>query len=245
MDQQTKQALKHDQFIDTTNTSLDWVSENRKQVIAAGSVLLAVILVFVIGLVIYNNQKEKASVAFGAAMQAYQTPVVPAGQQVPPGVKTYPTEADRAKAANQLFQQAADKYSLTPGGKIARYFAGITAMEAGDNAGAESALKQVAGGWNHDLASLGKLSLAQLYRQTGRDAQAIETYNDLAAKPSTAVPAGLAQLQLAELYESQNKPDQARKIYAQIKDKDAKGAAAQIAAQRLNPAAAAMPGLPQ
>ena len=42
-----------------------------------------------------------------------------------------------------------------------------------------STLKQVAGGWNGDLAALAKLSLAQLYRQTGRDGQAIDLYNEL------------------------------------------------------------------
>ena len=52
-----------------------------------------------------------------------------------------------------------------------------------------------------------------------------------------SVPAGLAQLQLAELYETQNKPELAKKIYAQLKDKDPKGPAGMLAAQKLNPAA--------
>ncbi|HEX3571761.1 MAG TPA: tetratricopeptide repeat protein, partial [Acidobacteriaceae bacterium] len=63
-------------------------------------------------------------------------------------------------------------------------------------------------------------------------------YNELTAKPTTTVPAGLAQLQLAELYESQGKPDLAKKIYAQLKDKDPKGPAGMLAAQKLNPAPA-------
>jgi lipopolysaccharide biosynthesis regulator YciM len=137
---------------------------------------------------------------------------------------------------------AADKYSMVPDGKTARYFGGLTYIESGDNAAAESTLKQVAGGWNSQLASLAKLSLANLYRQTGRDAQAIDLYNDLTAKPTTSVPAGLAQLQLAELYENQGKPEDAKKIYAKLKDKDGASAAGQLAAQKLNPSpAAAMP----
>ena len=121
---------------------------------------------------------------------------------------------------------------------------GLTYVEAGQNASAEATLKQVAGGWNHDLASLAKLALAQLYRQTGRDAQAVTLYNELAAKPTTAVTAGVAKLQLAELYESEGKTEMARKVYAELKDKDAKGAAGVIAAQKLNPAAAAGAGAP-
>jgi tetratricopeptide (TPR) repeat protein len=238
VDQQTKAALKHDQFVDTTAHGLEWASENRRSVIVSSAILLGVILVGVCGALLYHSRANQASVAFGAAMQAYQTPLAAPGQPVPPGVKTFASVADRAKAANALFMDVADKYSMTPDGKVARYFGGLTYMEEGQNASAESTFKQVADGWNSDLAALAKISLAQLYRQTGRDSQAIALYNELTAKPSTTVPSGLAQLQLAELYESQNKPDLAKKIYAQLKDKDAKGAAGAVAAQKLNPAPA-------
>jgi tetratricopeptide (TPR) repeat protein len=239
VDQQTRQALKHDQFVDTTKHGLEWATENRRSVVATSVIAAATIIIIVVGLVIYNSRAEQASVAFGAAMQAYQTPLAAPGQPVPPGVKTYASAAERAKAANGLFMGVADKYSMTPDGKVARYFGGLTYMEEGQNAPAESTLKQVAGGWNSDLAALAKLSLAQLYRQTNRDPQAIDLYNELTAKPTNTVPPGLAQLQLAELYETQNKPDMAKKIYAQLKDKDAKGPAGQLAAQKLNPAPAA------
>ncbi|WP_158792285.1 tol-pal system YbgF family protein [Granulicella sp. L60] len=241
MDQQTKQALKHDQFVDTTTHSVEWASENRRSLIVAGVALLAVIVVIVASVLIYNSRAGQASVAFGAAMQDYQTPLAAPGQPVPPGVKTYASVSDRAKAANGLFLAVADKYSMTPDGKVARYFAGLTYMEQGQNGPAESTLKEVAGGWNNDLAALSKLALAQLYRQTNRDPQAVDLYNELTAKPATTVPAGIAQLQLAELYEAQGKPELARKIYAQLKDKDAKGPAGQLAAQKLNPAPAGGP----
>ncbi len=238
MDQQTRHALKHDQFVDTTQHGLEWASENRRSLIVTGSIVLAVIVVVVAGALFYNHRAGQASIAFGEAMQAYQTPLVQPGQQVPPGVKTFASVADRAKAASVLFTSAADQYGMTPAGKLSRYFAGLTAMEGGQNASAEVALKQVAGGWDGDLAALGKLALAQLYRQTARDAQAIDLYNELIAKPTSTVSAGTAQLQLAELYEAQGKPDAAKKIYAQLKDKDAKGPAGMLAAQKLNPAAA-------
>ena len=236
MDQQTKKALKHDQFVDTTTHGLEWASENRRSVILTSSVVLATVLLVVGGALLYTSRSSQASVAFGAAMQAYQTPLAAPGQQVPPGVKTFPSVAERAKAANALFTGVADKYGMTPDGRTALYFAGLTYMEEGQNGPAETTLKQVAGGWNGDLAALAKLSLAQLYRQTNRDSQAIDLYNELTAKPTTTVPAGLAQLQLAELYESQSKPDLAKKIYAQLKDKDPKGPAGMLAAQKLNPA---------
>lgn len=238
MDQQTKVAFKQDNYVVATDNSLAWARQNRRSVITTVAILLAIIVLAVLAAAVYHIRSEAASTAFGAAMADYQTPLAAPGQPVPPGVKTYSSVGDRAKAANAAFLEVAHRYGLMPDGKNALYFAGLTYMEEGQNASAESTLKEVASGWSRSLGNLGKLSLAQLYRQTGRNPQAVDLYNELTAKPSDSVPAGLAQLQLAELYDSEGKPDQARKIYAQLKDKDAKGPAGLIAAQKLNPSTA-------
>ena len=238
MDQQTKAALKQDKFITTTSHGLEWASENRKSVLVTVALLLAVILVFVLSIVVYNSRSEAASVAFGDAMQAYQTPLAAPGQAVPPGVRTYDTAIARAKASNALFLSVANKYGMTPDGQNARYFAGLTYVEAGQYQQAEDTLKKIANGWNSDLSGLAKLALADLYRTTGRDPQAIAIYTQLAQKGTTTVPPGLAKLQLADLYQAEGKTAEAREIYAKLKDSDPKGAAGAAAAEKLNPAPA-------
>lgn len=244
MDQQTKAALKQDKFVTTTSHGLEWASENRRSVITTVAILLGVILIVVLSAVIYNNRAEAASAAFGDAMQAYQTPLAPVGQAVPPGVKTYTTSVERAKAANAMFLAVADKYGMTPNGQNARYFAALTYIEAGESQQAEDTLKRVASGWNKNLSGLAKFALAQLYHNTGRDPQSIALYEELSAKPTTTVPYGLAQLQLADVYRAQGRTDAARKIYANLEDKDAKGPAGAIAKEKLNPAPAPLPGGP-
>lgn len=243
MDQRTKAALKKDKFVSTTTHGLEWASENRQSVIVNGGILLAVILIAIVSAVVYNSRSEAASVAFGAAMQAYQTPLAQPGEAVPPGVTTYPSIAERAKASGALFQAVANKYGMTPDGRNALYFAGLTYIEAGENQQAEATLKKVAGGWDSDLGALAKFALAQLYHDTGRDPQAIDLYKKLIAKPAATVPADLAQLQLADLYQLEGNADEARKIYATLKDKDPKGAAGMAAAEKLNPTSA--PALPR
>ena len=243
MDQQTRAALKKDKFVTTTTHGLEWASENRQSLVRNGGILLAVIVIAIVSVVVYSSRSEAASVAFGAAMQAYQTPLAQPGQVVPPGTTTYSSIAERAKAANALFLSVADKYGMTPDGRNARYFAGLTYIEAGQNQQAEETLKKVAGGWNSNLAALAKFALAQLYHNTGRDSEAIDLYNQLSAKPTTTVPYGLAQLQLADLYQSEGKADTAKNIYASLKDKDPKGAAGITAAEKLN--TSSNPALPQ
>ena len=127
----------------------------------------------------------------------------------------------------------AQQYGWLPEGAKAHYFAGVTDEELGQNASAETELKAAAGSWDRNLSNLAKLALAGLYHQTARDAQAIDLYNALAAKPSETVSAGVAQLDLADLYAAEGKQDQARALWAKVKDADKDGAAGAIAAQKL------------
>lgn len=246
MDQQTRQALKRDKFVSTTTQGIEWASENRQSIVKLGAIAAAVLIIVIAGAVVYHMRSEAAALAFGDAMQTYQAPLTQPNQAVPPGVKAYSSIAERGKAANAQFLAIANKYGMTPSGKSALYFAGLTYEDAGENQQAEETLKKVAGSWDSRLASLAKFALAQLYHNTGRDAQAIDLYNQLSAKPTDTVPYGLSQLTLADLYNSEGKPEEAKKIYASLKDKDSKGPAGEIAAQKLNPAPAeGAPGLPQ
>lgn len=250
MDNATKRTLKQpDQFVALTESGVHWAGEHRQKTLIAVLTLVLVVIAAVGGYSWYEHRATAAATAFGSAMQVYQTPLVNAAQPLPPGMKSFNNAKERAAAANAQFTQVAHQYGLTPAGKLALYFAGLTAMEQGQNGPAEDAFKQTASRWDSGLSALGKASLAEIYQQTGRDTQAIDLYNQLAKGSAATVPPALAQLQLAELYQSQGKIEEARKLYAQIKDsdKDAKGkpgAASQIASEKLNPKPAAGAALP-
>jgi tetratricopeptide (TPR) repeat protein len=233
LDNQTRQKLKNDKFVSATNTSIHWAEEHRSSVITAGVIALVAVVLAIISVAVYNHRSDQAANQFSAGMQVYSAPIATPGEPVAPGTQTFPTAVDRAKAANAIFAAAADKYSMTPAGRNARYFAAITAMEMGQTASAESSLNQLADGMDKDTASLAKEALATLYHQTGRDEQAINEYKQIIDKPTEVETAGRAQLQLGTLYESMNRPDDAKKIYAELKDKDPKGVAGEAAAQRL------------
>jgi len=248
VDNATKRELKkQDKFVALTGEGIQWAGQHRQKTIVTAAVVVALILAIVGGVSLYEYRSQAAETALGTAMQTYQTPIANSAQPVPPGMKTFASASDRAAAANGQFVQVASQYGLTQPGKLAEYFAGLTYMEEGKNGPAEEALTKVAGSWNGGLSALGKMSLAQLYQQTNRDAQAIDLYNQLAKGTATTVPPTEAQLQLAELYEAQGKTDQARRIYAEIKDKDKDskgkpGAASEIASAKLNPQAQAAAG---
>ena len=231
MDTQTRHALKKDKFAQAAASSASWVGEHRTGVLR-WVISAAVVLILVIAALVYWNMRAAAADrALGGAMDVYSMPLAQPGEPPMPGV--YTTAEARAKEANREFVAVAHDFSGLPEAAKAHYFAGVTYEELGQNGPAESELKIAADSWNRDLSNLAKLALAGLYHQTGQDSQAIDLYQQLAAKPSVTVSAGVAQLALADLYASEGKQEQARALWARIKDSDKDGVAGSIASQRL------------
>ena len=231
MDSQTRHALKQDKFVQTTQSGVSWVGEHRSTVIRYSVAIVVVLALVIGGAIFYNQRSEAAASALGSALDAYSSQLAQPGQPATKGV--YTSAADRAKAANQQFVQVANQYGWLSEGAKAHYFAGITYQELGQNGQAETELKTAAGSWDSNLSSLAKFALAGFYHQTGKDAQAIDLYNGLIAKPSIAVPAYTSQLALADLYSAAGKTDQAKQIWAKVKDADKTGQAGSIAAEKL------------
>lgn len=233
MDTQTRHALKQDRFVEATASGLDWLQDHRRNTIIAAITVLVLAAFVIAGVVIYNTRSARAEALFGQAMDIYNTPLAQPGQEQIPGEKTYPTAAARAKAANPLFVRVADHYGWFKVGKNAEYFAGLTYLDMGQTASAERELEGAINSDDNGLSALARMALAGLYRQTGRDDQAVDLYQQVIKHPTLTVPASAAKLELAGLYETTN-PAEARQIYAQIKDQDKDTVAGQIAAQKLS-----------
>ncbi len=231
MDTQTRHALKKDKFVQATASSVSWLSGHRSRVVYSVIGVVAALLVGTAALVYWNVRSSAADAALGAALDTYNAPLAEPGAPAADG--TYATAKDRAQAANRQFAAVASQYGWLPEGSKARYFAGVTYQELGQNAQAETELKAAAGSSDRNLSNLAKLALASLDHQMGQDAEAIALYNELVAKPSDTVPAVMAQLDLADLYAATGKQDQARMLWAKVKDADKDGAAGEIATQKL------------
>jgi len=231
VDTQTRRALKQAKFVVATQSSVDWLSGHRSGLLR-WVVSIVVVLAIVIGAMVFWSLKTNAAdQALGSAIDVYSTPLASPG--APAEKNVFTAAADRSKEANREFVAIARDFGWLPQGAKAHYFAGLTYQELGQNASAESELKTAAGSWDRNTANLAKIALAGFYHQTGRDAQAIELYNQVSAKPSTTVPASVAQLALADLYAATGKQDQARAVWAKLKDSDKDGQAGAIATQKL------------
>ena len=231
MDTQTRRALKGDKFAKATASSVNWLSGHRSGILR-WVISAVVVLAIVVGAIVYwSFRTGAADQALGSAIDLYSRPLAVPG--APAEKNVYTSAAARAKEANREFVAIAKDFSWLPQASKAHYFAGITYQELGQTASAESELKAAAGSWDSNSSNLAKIALAGVYHQSGRDAQAIELFNQVAAKPSTTVPAAVAQLDLADLYAATGKQDQARALWAKVKDSDKDGMAGNIATQKL------------
>ena len=229
----TRHQLKQNAFAETTVETISWAVENQSKLIAAAIVVAVVAALALGGWAFVNYRNNQANQALTDAIQKYEAPIRVAGEPANPEILSYASGAERAKAANADFTRISDKYSFTRNGRIARYFAGITLHDMGDNAGAEKQLQQVAESWDQEVGSLAKLALGSIYQDTGKTQQAIDVFKGLIEKPTTSVGKTTAQFELASLYENNHQPLEARKIYEQMQKDNPTSPIGQMAAQKL------------
>ncbi len=229
----TRRQLKQNSFAETTVDTISWAREHEKPLTAA-AIVVAIVLAVGIGAYAYvNYRNQQASQELSAAVLKYNAPIRPAGEPASPVQLSYASGEERAKAANADFARIAEKYSFTRNGRIARYFAGITLHDMGNDAGAEKQLQEVAGSWDKETASLAKLALASIYQDTGKTQQAIDLYKALMEKPTTTVGKTTSEFELANLYETNHQPLEAMKIYEQMQKDYPTSPIGQMAAQKL------------
>jgi len=229
----TRHELKHDRLTDATQETFSWALGHKRNLVFAGTVLAVIIAALAVGWLYFDRQNEQASVALGQAVRTFDRPLRTAGVQPPPDLQTFGSSAERGREAQKQFMAVAEKYPHTRSGEIARYLAGVAAVDAGDTATAERELKAAADSRRDDFASLAKMALAGLYQSTKREADAMAIYNQLADHPTIAVSKPTALLAKAELLE-RTSPADANRVYQQIRAEDPTGPIGRLAEQRLN-----------
>jgi predicted negative regulator of RcsB-dependent stress response len=227
----TRRQLKEDKFAETAQGAALWATGHRKTLIWGLGAIIVIVLAAAGFYTWRSRQMEQANIDLAAAMRTFSAPLRPAG--TPAGdTPSFTSIAERGKASEKEFKAIADKYPWVAPGKIARYLHGIALMQAGDMAAAEQELKTAANFRDKDVANLAKMALASIYRDSNRQADAINIYKDVVAHPSATVSKNSAQLELAEMYEKTD-PQQATTIYQQLQKENPQSPVAQVAAQKL------------
>jgi predicted negative regulator of RcsB-dependent stress response len=227
---EVRHRLKEDPFAEKTKEVFSWAAEHSINLI--GGVLIAgVIIGASLGWWYHTTQRnQQANAELGQAMETMNAPI--SAQPIPGYTEIYATSQQRAQAAEKKFDAIAAQYGSSKPAEMARYFAGVARVQAGDDPGAEQTLKPLADSHQADVASLAKMALASLYASSGREPQAIVIYKGLIDHPTETVSKGEAQLQLAALYTT-SQPEEAAKIYQEMQKSDPTGPVGELAQSKL------------
>lgn len=229
----TRRQLKEDKFAQTAQGAAQWTAGHQRGVLV-GTIVVVVAVLGAIGFITWQSRyNEQANIALSGAMRTFNAPLRPAGAPATDSSAGYGSVAERGKAAQKEFGGVADKFSHSKPGKIARYMEGVAAMQAGDNAAAERQLKAAADSGDKDVASLAQMALANLYRATNRQSDAVRIFKDLADHPTATVSKAQAQMELASIYEATD-PQQATALYQKIQKENPQSPAGQMAGAKLS-----------
>jgi predicted negative regulator of RcsB-dependent stress response len=234
---QTRHQLKEDRFskvtLEAAERTAHWSVEHRSTLIIVALAVLVIAGGAFGAWYHFDQQDQAASVELNQAVRTMDTPLRPAGAPAQPENPSFASNKERETEAQKQFLAITEKYPHTRSADFARYFLALTTADLGDNANAENELKAIADTHNEDLAALAKFALASVYRNQRRDKEAIDLYNQLAAKPAKSVSKVMAQLELAATYKSANLPLEAKRTYELIQKENPSTPAAQAAAAKL------------
>ena len=219
MDRQTRHQLKHDEFKDTLVSVEEYFKHHYKEVITTAIIVIAVVGLAG-GLKYYNDRQGAAANAdLGEALTTFRAAV---GQPTPgqndPAGSTYATAQEKYKKALQQFNAIMGRYKMLPRPKavaIARYQAGVCQSLLADHSAAIQTLTEASQDSDADIASMSKFALAGELANSGKTADAVKLYQELADHPTITVPKASALLAMADAYR-ESQPAQARQIYERV-----------------------------
>lgn len=214
MDRLTRKELKTDRFAVEVQHSVEYMAGHRRQLIQWGGIAAAVLIIAVAVYFYRQHMHTVRQEALFAAMQIQNAQIGPAQNEF---MVTFPSQPEREKAAIKAFTDLHAKYSGSDEGYIAEYFLGTNAADQGNLAEAEKRFKDVADNAEKNVASLAKLSLAQVYGAEGKMSDGEKVLRPLMDHPTAVVSKEEATFALAQLIGNTN-PQEARKLLESLRN---------------------------
>jgi predicted negative regulator of RcsB-dependent stress response len=212
----SRKELKQDKIHDAIEHGAEAVFSHTT-VLAAAVLAVVVVAVGYFSWRFYNDrQTVQATAALDLATKAYSARIGAAPDPNDPGEAFYPTELARAEDAVQKFSAVAQKYPNTNPGRLAAYYAAICYEDLERHNQALEQLKKISSGKDKELVAMAQYQIGVIYERTGKPADAVKVFRDLADHSSVFVPRPLVLLELAETLRQSN-PKEAADVYTQLK----------------------------
>ncbi|HMD10308.1 MAG TPA: tetratricopeptide repeat protein [Candidatus Acidoferrum sp.] len=212
----SRKELKQDKIHDAIEHGAEAVFSHTT-VLAAAVLAVVIVAVGYFGWRFYTDrQTVQATAALDIATKAYSARIGAVLDPNDPSEPFYPTEAARAEDAVQKFSAVGEKYPNTNPGRLAAYYAALCYEDLERHNQALEQLKRISSGKDKELAAMAQYQTGVIYERTGKIAEAVKVFRDLADHASVFVPRPLVLLELAETLRQSN-PKEAASVYEQLK----------------------------
>jgi len=212
-----RQHLKENELERVAREARELIERRRSETTAIVSAV-AIVALIALGYLMWRQQvQSKASGLLAQAVAVQEARVGPPG--VPGAGLTFPTEKERAQAAQVKLKAAADAYPKTDAGIYARYQEAGEWMILDNPKEAARAYQDVidhAGGGIY--GQMARLGLAEAQARQGQYDPAINTYKDLVQKKDGPLPVDGILMQLGRTYIEAGKPNEAKLTFTRIVD---------------------------
>jgi tetratricopeptide (TPR) repeat protein len=184
-----KKLREPDEFVTFTQRALGWLYDNRTMLIAAGLIVIAVILGFFGWRWYVEEATLEASSAFVDARDILDAPVAKSADPSEAGTSqadgSYPSEQDKLRAALAALDQVQQNYGSSQTASLAAYFIGESHWRLGEYDQAIAAFERYleSEGADGELAAFAVEGIAASLENKGEYAQAKKHYQRLTEPP--------------------------------------------------------------
>jgi TolA-binding protein len=213
-----RRHLKENEVEKFARQARELFEERRQQVTWTIAVL---VMVGVVAVAVFAWRERVQTRAHAMLAEALAVQEARIGPPPAPGTVSkapyFPTEGERAQAAQLKFKALADAYPSSDAGVFGRYQQASIALALGRNAEAEAAFKDVEAHAGRSVyADMARLGLAGVQARTGHYDQAIDTFKDLAQRKDTTMPVDGILMQLGRVYLDAGKRSDAQQTFNRL-----------------------------
>ncbi len=225
----SRRELKTDEFISGLDAAWEYFLAHRRGLLSAGAVIVGAALLTWGWMSWRSHRLARAQSYLAQGIELFHAPI--SAQSLPGGQPSFPDAQARARAALADFQRAA-AYSHTPPARLARYYAALAEIAAGQPQRGVAALRQLSRDSDPNLAAFARSARANYELSQGHDAAAAAQLQKLLQHPAPALPRAAVLWQLATI-ESRTNPPAAARLYRELVEQYPNTQTAQDAAQHL------------
>jgi TolA-binding protein len=212
----TRHDMKQDDLVSAIEKVSSYATANpvllRNWGLGAAAAVALIALVFWL----MSSRTQAAAALLAEAETRFSAPVVATGANPTGPSPTYPTDAERDRAALESFDRLVSKYGGGPGG-VGRYYQGVLQARSGKLDEAVTSLQNfIAQTSGPVLKALAQAQVAEIKVKKGDLDGGAKIFNDLAQDKNGAYPTDWALFYLAGIEEKQGKGVEAAANYQRI-----------------------------